>query len=327
MAGYAASADIESLFQLIYLRLAKPRIDPVLYNAFIQRMQDVSKNALAKPELVFSDAVTSTLYNNNPRVPLAARPEDFAHVSMERTTAIYSERFTSAKGFTFILTGNFQLEKIKPLIAQYLASLPTSDIPLAYRDLEVRPVTGIVKQEVHRGSEDKSQIAFAFTGTSHYSNEENIRFKALIEVVNLRITDILREKLALIYSGNMNGILNRIPYQHYRLNLNLPCAPENVEKVIAATLAEIENLKVHGPTQEELNKVKQNWTKNYQIAMRTNEYWLSNLQTAILFDTALTDILTEQQRIKAVTKNDIQQAAQQYLNTDNYVQVVLYPKD
>jgi zinc protease len=324
--GYASSSDIESLFQSMYLRFAKPRQDQDLFTAYISRMEDFSKNSMARPESIFSDVVSSTLYKNNPRIALAPKPDDFTHVDMQGTAAIYNDRLTSAKGLTFILVGSFQIDKIKPLIATYLASLPTSDIPLTYRDLNIRPVAGVVKQDVHSGSESKSQVSIMFTGPAQYTKEENMRFHALIEVMNIRFIDVLREKLTLIYGGGMGGSIERIPYQNYRLSLSFPCGPENVDKVVAATFAEIEKIKLDGPTLEELNKVKLNWVTNQKIAIRTNEQWLSYLQDATLFNTDPADILTLEQRTNAITLDDIKQAANRYLNTDNYVQVVLYPE-
>ncbi|PRC94750.1 M16 family metallopeptidase [Solimicrobium silvestre] len=351
LSGYAASSDIETLFQSIYLRFANPRKDPDLYTAFISGMQDLTKNSMARPESVFSNTLSTTLYNNHPRLSLAPKPDDFTHINLDRTSAIYGERFNSAKGFTFILIGSFDLEKIKPLIATYLASLPTTELSTSYHDLNIRPVTGVVKKEVHSGSEPKSQVSIIFTGPANYSKEENMRFNALIEVMNLRITDVLREKLTLIYSGGMSGSIDRIPYQNYRIAINLPCGPDNVDKVIAATFAEIEKIKSEtppepvkdqgqdqdqkqakekinsaGPTQEELNKVKLNWIKNHNIAMRTNEQWLRYLQDATLFNTDTTELLTVENRVNAITLADVRESAKRYLNTENYVQVVLYPE-
>ena len=323
--GAASDNDIESLFQSVALRFAAPRQDPDLFTAYIHRMQDMSKNNLARPEAVFSKMLSTTLYNNHPRLSLPASPDDFTHVDMARTAAIYNDRLTSAKGLTFILVGSFDVAQIKPLIATYLASLPTGDIPVAYKDLHIRPVTGVVKREVHSGSEAKSQVSIMFSGPAQYSKAENMRFQALIEVMNIRIIDVLREKLTLIYGGGMSGAIERIPYQNYRLGLSLPCGPENVDRVIAAALAEIDKVRQQGVTAEELNKVKLNWITNHTISMRTNELWLSYLQDAMLYQTDPAEILTLEQRINAITVEDVQQAANRYLNTENYVQVVLYP--
>jgi len=124
---------------------------------------------------------------------------------LERIRAIYQDRFASAKDMTFIFVGSFTPDAIKPLIARYLASLPTPDVATGFVDLGVRPVPGVVKKEVHLGSEPKAQISINFTGNANYSEEEKLRVQALVDVVNLRIVDVLREKLTLIYAAACAG--------------------------------------------------------------------------------------------------------------------------
>jgi zinc protease len=144
--------------------------------------------------------------------------------------------------------------------------------------------------------------------------------------MNLKITDVLREKLTLIYGGGMNGSFDRIPYANYHIGVSLPCGPDNVDKVIAATFGEIEKIKNEGPQQADLDKVKQNWIKARQIAMRTNGHWLGSLQDATLYGTDPAIILSYEKRINAITLDEIKDTAKRYFNMENYVQVVLYPE-
>jgi zinc protease len=324
--GSSGSADIESLFQLLYLQLTSPRKDENLFKAFINNSQDWAKDNKASPESVFYDLIQTTIYNNHPRLALMPKPEDFSHVELDRALAIYHERFSSAKDLTFVIVGSFELDKIKPLIATYLASLPTSEIAATYRDLGVRPVSGVVKKEVRTGTEQKSIVSITFTGTATYSQEENKRLRMLLEVMNNRVIDILREKLSLIYSGGMSGVLNRIPYGNYRIDVNLPCAPENVDKVIAAAFAEVEKIKTDGPQQSDTDKVKLNWIKQYRIAMRTNSKWLGAIKDSILYGTDMAEILSEEKFIDSITTEDVKATAKRYFNTGNYVQAVMYPE-
>ncbi|MCU6432381.1 insulinase family protein [Undibacterium sp. Jales W-56] len=324
--GTAGSADVETLFQLLYLRMTSPRKDEELFKAYISKAQDATKNTMASPESIFNDALISTLFNQHPRLVLTTKPEDFTKIDLDRSMAIFSERFSSAKGLTFIIVGSFEIDQIKPLITAYLANLPTPDIAVTYKDLGVRAVAGIVKTEVKAGTEQKARVSMNFTGNAHYSTEENLRFHAMIDVMNLRITDILREKLALIYGGNMSGGLGRTPYQNYRIGIMLPCGPDNVDKVIAAMSAEIEKMKIQGPLPSDLSKVKQNWLKERQAQMRTNGYWLGNLQDAVLYGTDMAEILNYEARLNDITVYDIKEAAKLYFNLNNYVQVVMYPE-
>jgi zinc protease len=324
--GSSGSADIESMFQMLYLRLTSQRKDENLFKAFINKSQDWAKNDIASPESVFYDLEQRTVYGDHPRLSLMAKPEDFSHIELERAMAIFHERFSSAKDLTFIIVGSFQSDKLKPLIETYLASLPTNNIERQYRDLGIRPVSGVIKKEVRIGAEQKSTVSLAFTGDATYSFEENKRLHMLIEVMNIRMIDILREKMSLIYSGGLSGVLNRTPYGNYRIDVNLPCAPENVDKVIAAAFAEIAKIRNEGPQPTDVDKVKQNWIKQYRIALRTNSKWLGFLKDSTLYGTDQKDILAEEKLINSITPEEIKATALRYFNMGNYVQAIMYPE-
>jgi zinc protease len=326
VSGSAGSSDIETLLQFVYLQFTSPRRDESLYQSFIGKQIEAARTAMAQPESVFREAVFSTLYNNHPRLQHAPRPEDFSKISLDRALAIYKERFSSAKGLTFILAGSFEVEKIKPLLATYLGGLPTTDIPIGYRDLGMRPVTGVVKKEVRSGKEAKSSISLTFSGPAHWSEQEQLRFYAMLEVINIHITEILREKMALIYGGGMTGSLTKVPYEHYSITASLPTGPQSVDKVIAATFAEIERMKEPGPDAGDVDKVKQNWLTSYQKALRENGYWVNYIQEALLHGTDMASILEYEQRVKEITPAQIRETARRYFDTQNYVQVVLYPE-
>jgi zinc protease len=324
--GSAGSTDIETMLQILYLKFTGVRRDEDLYKSYIGKQVESARNVMSQPEAVFRDTQLATMYNNSPWVARPPRPADFSKLSLDRSIAIYKERFASAKGLTFILVGSFDSEKVKPLVATYLASLPTPELPIAFKDVGLRPVTGVVKKDVFSGSEAQSHVSINFSGEAAYSKEELLRFNALLDVMNIRITDILREKLTLIYGGGMSGSLNRIPYGHFTIGVSLPTGPANVDKVIAATFAEIAQMKEQGPSAADLEKVKQNWIQVHRKSLRENGYWLRHLQSAVLNGTDPATILTYEQRVAAITAQDLKDAAARYFNLENYVQVVLYPE-
>lgn len=326
ISGSAGTSDIESMLQLMYMRMTSPRRDETLYKAFISRAQDSAKNSMSRPESVFDDTVSATLYNNHPRLNRMALPDDFTHIDLDRSMSIFNQRFGSAKGLNVLIVGSFDPEKIKPLIATYIASLPTGEVAGNFRDLGIRPVTGVVKKDIRVGTEPKSKVEMVFTGPSTYSLEESTRFYMLLDVLNLKITDILREKLSLIYSANVSGQLERTPYQHYSITAMLPCAPENTEKVISALFDEINKIKADGPQQADLDKVKLQWMEQHKIQLRTNGYWLNILQDAMLYGTDPANVLSFDTRVNGVTQTDMKDMAKRYFNTENYAQFVQYPE-
>jgi zinc protease len=322
----SGATDIETMLQLLWLRFDTVRRDDALFKSFIGKQVEAARNRLAQPGARFGDTVLSALYNNHPRAPRPLRPEEFGQISLERSMAIYRERFSSAKDLTFVIVGSFDPVKLKPLLATYLGSLPTPEIPVAWRDVGLRPAKGVVKRAVYSGSEPKSTVSLTFTGEAPFSEAEQMRLQALVEVLNIRIIEVLREQMSLIYGGSAGASLGRIPYGNYTLSVTLPTGPENVDKVLAATFAEFERLKREGPQAADLAKVKQNWIQNHRKALRENGYWLGRIQSSLMDGTDPALLLTHEERVNALGAAEVQDAARRYLNTENYVQVVLYPE-
>jgi zinc protease len=326
VAGTAGASDVETMLQMVWLKFAGVRRDEDLYKSFIGKQMELARNRLSQPGALFGDTVVATLYGNNPRAPRALRPEDVPRIDLDRAIQIYRQRFSSAKDLTFIFVGSFDPATIKPLLATYLGSLPTPDIPTAYRDLGLRPVKGVVKREVKSGAEDKSTVSLTFTGPAEVSEMEELRLSALTEVMNIRIIDVLREKLGLIYGGGMEGSMTRVPYPHYTVGASLPTGPRNVDKVLQATFAEIERMRTQGPDQADLDKVKTNWLQTYRKSLQENGYWLGVLQASLTEGTDPSTILSFDKEVESLNVADLKRTAQRYLDPENYVQVVLNPE-
>ncbi|MBY0238551.1 MAG: insulinase family protein [Burkholderiaceae bacterium] len=324
--GGSGSADVETMLQLAHLAFTQPRRDEALYRSFIGKQRDLARTSLSNPDVVFSDQSIATLYNNDPRVARVARVEDFDHIQLDRAMAIYRERFASARDFTFVLVGSFDLAAMKQLAATYLGSLPVTDAPVAYKDIGVRPVRGVVKKDVFKGTENKSLVTLTFTGEAPYSEAASLSQSALVEVLNIKVTEVLREKLGLIYSGQVGASLNKMPYGHYTVSVSLPCAPENTGKVADAMLDLVKTLQQHGPDAADLAKVKENWSVNRRRALRENGYWLNQLDASYANGLDPAKILDFEQRAAALTPADVQAAAKRYFDFDNYVQMTLYPE-
>jgi zinc protease len=179
---------------------------------------------------------------------------------------------------------------------------------------------------VQAGAEPKSTVSLHFTGPATWSPEEQLRLGALTEIMNLRIIDLLREKLGLIYGGRMGAAIYRTPYQHYWISANLPTGPEKVEPMMKALFAEIERMKKEGPDPADLEKVKNNWRQAWPRMLQTNGYWLGVLNAAELYGDDPQRLVVRQEYADAITVESVREAARRYFDTNNVVQVVLNPE-
>ncbi len=326
ISGAAGAKDIETLLQLVYLRFSGVRRDDKLFQSYMGKQFELTKNIMSRPESLLQDTLAQTIYNNHPRAPRVPRMEYLDQVSLDRAVDIFQSRFGSAKDFTFIFVGSMDVPTLKPLLAAYLGTLPADNIPTTYRDLGLRSTVGDVTKEIRKGTEAQSVVALNYSGDMPYSDAERLRLGALTEVMNIKINDVLREQLTLIYSGTMMGRLEKIPREQFSISVVLPCGPENVDKVIAALNAEIAALQKNGPDEADLNKVKQKYRQTHQKSLQENGYWLGHLQSSALLGTDPAAILHVEQQIDALNVEGIRDAARQYFSPANIVQVVLNPE-
>src|SRR6185503_4318877 len=61
MAGGSTPQDLETLFQLLYLRFTEPRADPTAFAAMKSQMLGLLANQTASPEVVFEQTLEATL--------------------------------------------------------------------------------------------------------------------------------------------------------------------------------------------------------------------------------------------------------------------------
>jgi zinc protease len=289
-------------------------------------LNEAVRNRAAAPEQRFAEAVADAQYKGHPYELRMPNEKDIGKIDLDRSLALYRQRFASAKGMTFIVVGDFDPAALKPLVTAYLGTLPTPDLPLAYRDVGLRIAPGVVKKEVQAGTEPKSMVSLTFSGPVAWSPAETLRASAVAEVMTLRVNEVLREKLGLIYAGQFIGSVQRIPYEHYEIGTTLPTGPEKVDRLLAALFAEIDDIKANGPTQAEVDKVKANWRQSLEHVQHENSYWLAGLQASLLDGTPPSRLLTVTAEVEKLTAADVQKAAQRYLDKDNYVQVVLQPE-
>jgi zinc protease len=324
--GTCSASDVETMLQLVHLYFTAPRQDPDLFQSFVSKQQALYQNMMSDPQFTFQDSLIRIVYKNHPWAPKLPKPDNFAQIDMDRALAIYKERFGNAFGFSFVIVGTFDINAVKPLIETYLASLPSQNQSSSFKDVGLRPVQGVVRKKVKKGTEPKSMIRMLWNAESEYSEDAQLKLQALTEVMNIKLIETLREELSGIYGGGMYGNLSKYPYSSYSVGISLPCGPENVDQLVEATMKEIEKMKTSGPSVEDLNKVKETWRQQYEVNLKDNQYWARQLIQAIELGMNPERLLTYQERVAALAPNDVREAARRYFDMKNFVQVVLYPE-
>lgn len=324
--GSSSVKDFETMLQLTYLYATQPRRDDELFTSFITKQKSLLSTIFQNPQYAFSDTLNKVLTQDNPRATGIPHEEDLAKIDENKIINIYKNCFNNFDGMHFYFTGNFDIDAIKPLIESYLGSLPATPAEHQYHDLGIRPPKGIVNFKFNKGKENKSLIRISISGETKFDADENMLLQAACEVLQIKIIEKLREEMGGVYGASVSGSLSKIPYEKYNIGFSIPCGPENVDKLKAATIILIDSLKTNGPGEIDLNKVKETWKKKYEEDIKTNGFWLNNLSSAETNGLDPKRILTYKERVDAITIEAVKNVAKKYFNLNDYVTGILMPE-
>ncbi|MDR6783745.1 zinc protease [Pedobacter africanus] len=326
--GYSGSAspkDLETAFQMIYAYATNPRKDAELFNKNISDYKVVLANKSANPESVFGDTVQAVMASYHKRA-MPTNLSDLDKISLDEAFNFYKARFADNSGQHFVFVGNFTLESIKPLIETYIASLPAQNKAENFVDLGIYPPKGKVSKTVYKGLEDKAEVQLYIHGDYEFNAQTNIQLDAVKAALENKILERLREKESGVYSPQVGLSVSKYPKAHYYFTISFSCAAANVEKLIAAALDEVKQIKDKGATADDISKFKSEEQRQVELSLRDNNFWLNYLSGRLKNDDDLGQILTLKKRLDSVTVESSKATAQQYLNEDNYIRLVLMPQ-
>ena len=327
VSGDASVKDLETMFQLIYMRFTEPRADQDIFKIVQTQSKMMLANQKATPEFAFNEALTEALTQNHPRERTPA-PEVFDRLDLDKSLAFYKDRFADASDFTFIFVGTIDPNTLKPLVEKYLASLPSTGRKETWKDHNVRPPSTIVERRVEKGLEPKSESQLVFTGPMTYNQEQRVAMRAVASVLQTRLREVLREDLGGTYSVSASAGYTKIPRQEYSFAIDFGSSPDRADELMKRVFAEIETFKKDGPTDKQVADAKEAFIREHEVNLKSNAYLLGQLygkyqhgeeaEIAYLWDLA--------SWYNKLTAASIRDSARLYLNTQRYVKVVLVPE-
>ncbi len=204
---------------------------------------------------------------------MVVTPERLNAASLDKAYAFYQDRFADASGFVFTLVGNFDVKTIEPYLEAYLGSLPSTNSKQTFKDLAIHPPAGQITKTVYKGIGDKSSVRLVFSGSYDYNEDNNLELDALESILQIKLDERLREKEGQVYSPGVKADYKKIPDGTYSFTIYFECAPANVDKLIAATMEEIDKIKQNGALPADVEKFAIQEARSTQVQLKQNIFW------------------------------------------------------
>jgi zinc protease len=324
--GSAAPDKLETALQLLYARFTEPGDDPEAFELLKRQLNSFVVNRLDNPETVFGDKLeevnTSKHYTSAP--PTVERVNALDRAKM---MAFYRQRFANAADFTFFMVGAFKVDEALPLIARYVGGLPsTGKASSDFKDLAIKFPAATERVKVEKGREPKSETVISFFADPPGNDPmEQERALAATDVLEIALRDILREELGQTYTVAVD-LSQGLPQRGGgHVEVSFGAAPENIEKMTARVMQEVQRLQTEGPSEDLVTRAKETARRNYETQLRSNDYWLRRFQAVQMWGQEPGMIAQRVDRINAITPAAVQGAFKKYFPADRSTVVTLVP--
>lgn len=320
MAGTSNVKDTKTLLELVYLYFTQPRKDPQAFKNLMEQQQEFLTNAHVNPMLAYNDTLHKVAYATNRMASMDK--EQLKRVNYNRIMHIYKELFANAANFKLILTGNININKLKPLLCQYIATLPSNNAKETIGTYEPKLVDGKKTYIFHKKQTTPTAITtIVIKGKMEYNNRNELLMDAIGQLLRIVYTEKVREDKGGTYSVQASGDLQHHPNDEALLRIAFQTDPQKYNDLIPIVYKELEKMATEGPSQQDLDKVKAYELKVYNQVLRMNNYWeyvlYTDLYNGIDVDTDFRYI------VENMTCDDIRTTLRNLLNQNNCIEVTM----
>ena len=324
VSGGSTPKDLETLLQLTYLHFTDIRKDEKSFANLMEQMKLALKNKAISPDAAFSDSVQVTLHAHSPRYE-SLDIKDLDKVNYDRILEIAKERTANAGDFTFTFVGNFDEETIRPLIEQYIASLPDNGTRENWKPVSAY-AKGDVENKFYRKMETPKANTYMFwyNNKAPYTLENSIYADVAGQVLDMIYLKEIREDAGAAYSASAFGysslggdvpytvIIGVCPFKPEKADLALGIMQDAVKQVAEKVDA------------DKLNKIKELLLKRADDNAKKNDYWMGAITA---YDEYKVNTVTDYKKIvNAMTPEKISNFVKNViLAGGNNVRVIMMP--
>ncbi|MCD2422554.1 insulinase family protein [Niabella pedocola] len=330
--GSAAQEDVETLFQLIYLRSTAARVDSTVFQQTRAITARTAQNQYKTKERIFSDSL-KYLVNGKDYVTAEYTADAInKEVQLSRILPVYNQFFGNAAGYTYVIMSDTTLDFLKPYIEKYIASIPGNrNAPgLAYRYTGGNPRTDSATIVGRGGSGARATVSLVFQHTQKMPDPERYDLYSgiLANVLKMRLTQVIREELGLVYSISVNTSSVLVPAPLSRSSIAFACLPENVDQITGRIKEILKDIQTHpGNYETELQNVKQNLLKEMELNRQRDLFWSTVIRNTVFNGIGNFDHVNHyEQTVAAVTMPEVAALVAQNFNINNIIKGVLLPE-
>lgn len=324
--GINISTDRENLnnaLEYMSYLIHSPKVDDTIFENVVEQLNENISTRENSPRAVFGDELRKIYSGNNKRRrPLSH--EDIKLLNKEEILNEFKNKFGNFSDYQLIIVGSLEGIDLKPVLEKYFASLPSTDDKKEPLPLNLDIPQNIVSETVVKGIDKKATTVIIFPYNSKYGYEEKTLYSGFSDVLQIALTQNIREKIGGVYSIASYTTLSPSNYGEDKLTIYYNCDVSRVEEVKNAVIETISELLYKDINQNIINSVVKNYAISYDVQSKTNNFWFNYLyQNSVIPNYKLA---TPEEYKELMTKENLWKYNGKAINLDNFIEVTLIPE-
>jgi zinc protease len=325
--GKSLAEDLPLIMELAADALRRPTFpeDQVerLRNELLTRMAMRANNTRARAEEAFFAAA----YPNHPyALDEDGYPETVTPLTRADLVSFHQQHF-GPRGMIVTIVGAVKAAEAVALVERWFGDWNNPAQPPEPALPPVAQPQGVQVQRALVPGKSQSDLVLGGPGPAR-SHPQFLAARVANNILGVfgiggRIGDQVREKGGMAYyaASSLDGGLGPGPWRAYA-GVN----PKNVDRAVELIVKELRKFITRKVTAEELDDNKANFLGRLPFSLETNEGLAGNISALELYQLGLDYLLRYSERINAITRDDIQAVAREYLSPDHYVLAVAGPE-
>lgn len=325
IAGSTTPRDLKTAMELLYATFTAPNFSDEEFAALKSALEGNLANQENTPDFIFKRDMLASSFKAPARQALTV--ETVKAASLDKIREIYSMMTANATDYEFFFVGNIDIEALKPLLEQYVATLPVD--PAKAVKVVLNPGYEMIKGKTSSEFKTKMQTpqTWAFIdafGTLKYSAKDAMIASIVGDIIGNRFMETVREEMGATYSIGASGGMSRIPDGVVNLQTAFPMKPEMKKEVLDFIAAEFVRIQ-STVKEEEVQKQVEYLVKTYTANKEKNGPWLGAMTGYSLngVDTFSNNVETA----KSITVADVEDFVKRLMAEGNYRVVTLDPEN
>ena len=226
--GSSTTDDLELLLQMVNLYMSAPRFDAVALDSSSQLTAVVRRRPDQRSRPLPSTSRTPRRVGApSPASRLSQRADELAGLDLATIERVWRDRFTNPGDWVFALSGDFDIDDATDLARRYFGTLNGVGTTETYKDFQADPPSTVVMREVRAGTGDKGSLTFDWNTPIPDPETDSVYADVLTSVLNIRLTDHIREELGASYSPSAFVGINTEPDELIETYLNVTGDPDD----------------------------------------------------------------------------------------------------